>query len=95
MLYLSCFYVCVLLKAGPLNCTFPQTQMAWAHCISLTLLALHQQEGRGIFQEVQSLKNILKKVLKIKKNNKKTGKGYLSGLAVLQHTSKNHYCLFL
>lgn len=31
-----------------------------------------------------------------KKNlNKKTGKGYLSGLEVLQHTSKNHYCLFL
>lgn len=99
MLYLSRFYVCVLLKAGPLNCTFPQTQMAWAHCISLTLLTLRQQEASGTFQEVQSLKkNVLKKVLKFKKKkniNKKTGKGYLSGLAVLQHTSKNHYCLFL
>lgn len=65
-------------KRGPLNCTFPQTQMAWAHCISLTLLVLHQQEGRGTFQEVQSLKkkNILKKVCKnyTKKNKQENGK---------------------
>lgn len=73
MLYLSRFYVRVLLKAGPLNCTFPQTQMAWAHCISLTLLTLHQQEGRGTFQEVQSLKkHFEKKFLKFKKKKKNT-----------------------
>lgn len=73
MLYLSCFYVCVPLKAGPLNCTFPQTQMAWAHCISLTRPVLHQQEGRGTFQEVQSLKKSIKKkkTTKKKQENRK------------------------
>lgn len=84
MLYLSCFDVCVLLKAGPLNCTFPQTQMAWAHCISPPApLRLHQQErgDGGAFQEVQSLKIQVKSFLKIlkKRTHQKTGKGYLSG----------------
>lgn len=44
--------------------------MAWAHCISLTDLALHQQEAEGAFQEVQSLKKIKKK----KKNRRRNGK---------------------
>lgn len=69
------FYVCVPLKAGPLNCTFPQTQMAWAHCISLTLSLCISREQRGTFQEVQSLKKKQqKKNKKQEKKNQENGK---------------------
>lgn len=101
MLYLSCFYVCVLLKAGPLNFTFPQTLMAWAHCFSLTHPTLHLQEaGGGTFQEVQSLKIINKREKKLLKETKKYTRKrekatFQDSQSVLQHTSKNHYCLFL
>lgn len=94
-LFVDAVFIFVLMfvsrsKRDPLNCTFPQTQMAWAHCISLTPLTLHQQGGSGTFQEVQSLKETWRKKKKRIPIKKKTGKGYLSGLAVLQHTSKNH-----
>lgn len=58
------FNVCVPLKADPLNCTFPQTQKAWAHCIRLTFHTLHRQDGRAQFKRYKSLKK------KRKKNNK-------------------------
>lgn len=72
MLYLSLllfFNVCVPLKADPLNCTFPQTQKAWAHCISLAFHTLHRQDGRAQFKRYKSLKRKKKKT-----PQKKTGK---------------------
>lgn len=65
------FYVCVLLKAGPLNCTFPQTQMAWAHCISLTLQFCSSRTGEAHFKRYKVLKTTKKKSLKkLQKKNK-------------------------
>lgn len=61
------FYVCVLLKAGPLNCTFPQTQMAWAHCISLTLSLCISRRGEAHFKRYKVLKTKKKKNLEKKK----------------------------
>lgn len=60
--------VCVPLKADPLNCTFPQPQKAWAHCISLTFHSLHRQDGRAQFKRYKSLKK------EKKKNTNKTNK---------------------
>lgn len=56
--------------------------------------------GGGTFQEVQSLKIINKREKKLLKETKKYTRKrekatFQDSQSVLQHTSKNHYCLFL
>lgn len=66
MLYLSRFYVLCPAQSGTAE-LYISTDPEWRgpNCISRTLLTLHQQEGRGTFQEVQSLKkNVLRKSFK-------------------------------
>lgn len=62
MLYLSRFYVCVLLKAGPTELYISTDPDGLGPLYQPRSLTLQQHEGRGTFQEVQSLKNKQKKI---------------------------------